>query len=194
MKRHVKNGRMRQMKLRQRQNRYSPIERIFRRWFVSSRRRLQAHLEIVSRLRSTLKLRITGITSQIEIHLRHGELGVTVNHQQQFWDFIQLFEIYPQRLRRGYSCRLCFPVGRKTYVTIASLWRAHAFEPLLTWINDTLLRAQWLCLQSFGGGTTGASLMVDESQVFQSIGKHPVTVKREQGCNGSIQITSESGM
>ena len=190
MKRHVKHGRMRRTKLRQRQRQNSPIERIFRRWLASSRRRLRVPLQVVGRSGSSLRLRFTGITPDIEVHLRYGELGVVVTHDQQFWDFIQLFEIDPQRQHGVYACRLCPPAGRKTYFTLASLLRAHTFEPFLTWANDSLFQAQWLCLQCFAVGATEASLMVEESQVLQRIGKYPGVLTREHRCDGSIQFIS----
>jgi len=122
--------------------------------------------------------------------LHYGELGVAVLHHQQFWDFIQLFEIDPQRQHRGYACRLCPPAGRKTYLTLAGLLRAHTFEPFLTWANDSLFQAQWLCLQCFAGGATEASLMVDESQFLRRIGKYPGVLTRERRCDGSIHFIS----
>ena len=192
MKRRKQKGLLRPEKSRKRDQHTRLVERFFRTWLASARRRLQIPLRIVGRSGSTLDIRFVGITPQLEIYLHAGELGVAVMHRQQCWDLIEVNEASPQRRGHSYFCRLCCPEARILYPTLGLLWRQHTFEPFLAWVNETLLAARWLCLLGTPG-MTAASLLRDEAEVSKRIWSNPDALYREASPDGSIRMSPEDG-
>ena len=192
MKRRKQMSRLRPVKSRKRVQRTALVERLFRTWLASVRRRFQIPLRIVGRSGSTLNMRFVGIAPQLKIYLHDGELGVSVMHRQECWDLIKVIETSPQRRGRGHFCRLCRPEALTVYPTLGRLWREHTFEPFLAWVNETLLAARWLCLLDTPG-MTSAHLLRDEDEVSQRVWRRPDAVLRQTQPDGSIRMSPEPG-
>lgn len=60
-----------------------------------------------------------------------------------YWDIVADFDVKEEHRADGQSaCRWC--EGGRAYPSRAALWKAHVFEPMLSWIN-ALNANQWVC-------------------------------------------------
>ena len=192
MKRRKQKGRPRPTKSRKRDRPPRLLERFFRTWLASARRRIRIPVSIIGRSGSPLDMRFVGIIPQLKIYLHNGELGVAVMHRQECWDLIKVIETSPQRRGRGHFCRQCRPETRTVYPTLGRLWREHTFEPFLVWVNETLLTARWLCLLE-APGMTSSHLLRDEHEVSQRVWRRPDAAFRQVQPDGSIRMSPEPG-
>ena len=104
------------------------------------------------------ELRFSGIAPELFFIINNnGRVeGIINNKEGEYQDLIVDFDIFEETTAEGmYYCNEC--LERTYYPDRASLWRAHAFEGILKWINE-INNDDWICLWGFpsGSGSYGA--------------------------------------
>ena len=104
-----------------------------------------------------------GCTDALSLQISDSGLGVAVTWQGELIDYVLDLDVAPSRQDGGYICLLCEPPSRTVFASLDALWTDHAFEPLLTWMHETLMPARLLGIWIARGRFTTARLFRDEA-------------------------------
>lgn len=139
------------------------VRRSFLAWFAENRYRFVIPVRIVSRRSRIIQLQFEGITRHIEVYLGRRELAVDVIHRGRWFDRMLDNDIcLAVRRSGGWVCDWSDQAEKgRVYATKQALWRAHLWEPLLTWVNEDLATARWVRLAK-SSGCQDAQLITDE--------------------------------
>jgi len=153
--------------------RYRPrVQRAFLRWYELNRHRFPAELQLLERTDRILKLTLPGLCSLITFDLiRSGtyfEINPTVMIDDDNFDLLIWQDVSVQKIESGYICQLCQEDNRKLYKTREHMWTEHLFEPLLLWINKSLMSAHWLIIDK-GEYWCSARLNKESDEKYSSI-------------------------
>ena len=77
------------------------------------------------------------------------------------WDSWLWLDVYPCRVVGGWVNNSLLGEYRTVHPTMETMWQADMFEPLLSWINETLSRATHLALWGRAHAATEAYLVRD---------------------------------
>jgi hypothetical protein len=135
------------------------VRRTFDQWLGQNLRRFRHAPSIVEQRKHYFILRFDGITNRLQCFIGwNSRVEIHVLHDGGIWDILTDFDLVERRTPDGaYRCALCAePID---YSSRETLWINEAFEPLLSWVEETLATAQTLsCYEQPGGGARYAQL------------------------------------
>lgn len=166
-------------------HRRSRYLRAFMQWHQAVKTRLPVQLirahRADPRRRDSLLYLFEGLPAALQVCVRNNEIGISVTHQGECWDFLVFFESQARRVadagQDGYRCHQCIGHG-KTWPTRQALWIEHDFETFLSWLREHLLTAQALELHRVDGGSWAALMPADESPTTAPVTTPATLVQR----------------
>jgi hypothetical protein len=132
------------------------IQRAFDSWYRIHQQRFLIKLVFLSRTDRRLIFSFAGITSVLSVTLTEYDLSVRVTWFGDTWELLKWWNASPKREGHGYICALCQP--SEVFATRCAVWEDHLFEPLLDWVNKSLLVATELHLEGVTNDITYAKL------------------------------------
>lgn len=125
------------------------IHRDFIRWYSQHANEFGMPLKYLKRTDTALDMSFEGLNDLLVISLyaNNNEIGVHLELNDDWVNSLILFESYPKKVTDGYICSLCLPEAKKLFASREAIWLDHLYEPFLTWVNETLIPAQWLIIQ-----------------------------------------------
>jgi len=127
------------------------VRRTFDRWLGQSITRFRHAPIIVVQRKNYFVLRFRRITPRLQCFIGwNWRVEIHVLHDGGLWDILTDFDVGESRTAEGYRCTLCLePID---YPSRESLWIAEAFEPLLSWVEESLATAATLSIYEHPGG------------------------------------------
>lgn len=135
----------------------------FREWLDSRAETLPVKLVEVAASISTIRLRVSGMTEGLVVHVtEREEIAVTVEIGGVEWDTLAEWVAPGVEAEGGVACILCSPDERTVYPDYYALWTTLAYEPFARWLATDLAPATAIGLGGAAGESTWAVLLRDD--------------------------------
>ena len=135
---------------------------LFLTWMQENRHLFSHEPYLSEEKKSSFTIRFKGITKHISCCFTEGgDIMVTVDYRNQFYDIIMEFDLYEEETPEGrYLCSMCRdnpnpdnPPEVIEYENRAELWSKHSFEKLAAYTREEFTDEAVLCLCRYGGCT-----------------------------------------
>lgn len=135
---------------------------LFLQWMQENRQLFSHEPYLAEEKQSSFTIRFKGVTKHISCcFTQGGDIMVTVDYRNQFYDIIMEFDLYEEETQEGrYLCSMCRdwpnpnnPPEVIEYEDRAELWIQHSFEKMASYTRDEFTDDAVLGICRYGGST-----------------------------------------
>jgi hypothetical protein len=123
------------------------IQREFLGWLKATRGHLLVDIRVDCRSDRILEFSFIGFGSTLKGVLMTYEVNVYAFYRGQCYELVASIDAQPIVVASGYQCGFCLPEHQRTYRNRETLWKEHAFERFLDWVNQELAPAKWIVFE-----------------------------------------------
>ncbi len=140
------------------------VRRSFDRWLGQNVSRFRHPPIIVEQRKNYFIFCFRGITPRLRCFIGWiWRVEIHVMHDGDLWDILTDFDLAERRTAEG-KYRCAFSIEPIDYASREALWICESFEPLLSWVNETLGEADRLLIYRQPGGGAKCGELLKEGE------------------------------